>query len=463
MGLLGEAILRVDQYLIWLTIDATTLDQHPWQLCSRANAQPVGSIVRHDYIALLQRHQANTSLSSLLSFKQEAEEERSGIGSRSRLGALQASHWLRSQTLGGISGTEPLVAEICPPRLTPTMNPILMAASADGVSSFYHSLAFCHDGSLFMAATSTGRVGVWDSATHLLVEQMICPGHAIACSAAAWSPDQEHRYLAVLYSTRASVRTPEGSCLGLWERYTGVYKQVNEMPARSFGWSPCGCYLVADTGMYILDHKVPTMYSIITLHHPIIITPTARTTLVYSIATMSCLAVLRGSAACWQPLQPTQPLLLRDSYSDVIAATASHSRRFEDDDDAASKSALPPLLLAYYNGFALDHSATVDHSIHIYDASSRCTIASLRGHSHEVKWLAWSPCGTRLLSGTAEHAVLLWQVERQCVEYLLRGKPSTLVSTPSNTLSILYRSILRALSGMVWQLPSARCGLRRDD
>ena len=233
----------MDQYLLWLAIDATTLDQHPWQLCSRANAQPVGSVVRQDYIALLKRHQANTSLSSLLSFKQEEEE------SRGLLGSLQASHWLRSQTLGGISAMEPLVAVVCPPRWAPVIysnsNPNPMA----GASAVYHSLAFSHDGALFMAATSAGRVGVWDAATHLLVEQMVvCPGHAIACSAAAWSPDPEHRHLAVLYSTRASVRTPEGSCLGLWERHTGVYKQVNEMPARSFGWSPCGCYLVADTG-----------------------------------------------------------------------------------------------------------------------------------------------------------------------------------------------------------------------
>ena len=97
----------MDQYLLWLAIDATTLDQHPWQLCSRANAQPVGSVVRQDYIALLKRHQANTSLSSLLSFKQEEEE------SRGLLGSLQASHWLRSQTLGGISAMEPLVAVVC--------------------------------------------------------------------------------------------------------------------------------------------------------------------------------------------------------------------------------------------------------------------------------------------------------------------------------------------------------------
>ena len=101
VGLLGEAILRVDQYLLWLAIDATALDQHPWQLCSRANAQPVGSIVRQDYVALLKKHQANISLSSLLSFKEEDEEERLGAGgSRGRLGSLQASHWLRSQVMG---------------------------------------------------------------------------------------------------------------------------------------------------------------------------------------------------------------------------------------------------------------------------------------------------------------------------------------------------------------------------
>ena len=173
------------------------------------------------------------------------------------------------------------------------------------------------------------------------------------------------------------------------------------------------------------DHNRPTTHPIITtLPCPITITTAVRTSLVYCVATMSCLAVLHGRAACWQPPQPTQPLLLRDSYSHAVsAATTSHGRRYEDDDDdASSKSMLPPLLLAYYNGFSLDHSATVDHSIHIYDASSRCTVASLRGHSHEVEWLAWSPCGTRLLSGTAEHAVLLWHVERQCAEYLLRGR-----------------------------------------
>ena len=154
---------------------------------------------------------------------------------------------------------------VIPPRWNPAIdpNPIASATAAKGASAFYHSLAFSRDGKLFMAATSEGRVGVWDAVTHLLVEQMVCPGHAVACSAAAWSPDHEHRYIAVQYSTRGSVRTPEGSCLGVWERHTGVYKQVNEMPARSFAWSPCGCYLVSDTGTVTHVHNILTTHPII--------------------------------------------------------------------------------------------------------------------------------------------------------------------------------------------------------
>ena len=212
---------------------------------------------------------------------------------------------------------------------------------------------------------------------------------------------------------------------------------------------------------------------------PIATTPTARTTLVYSVASMSCLAVLHGSAACWQPPQSTQPLPLRDSHSHAVtAATFPHSRRYEDDDDnddeTTSKFKLSPLLLAYYNGFSLDRSTTVDHSIHIYDASTRRTVASLRGHSHAVEWLTWSPCGTRMLSGTAEHAVLLWHVERQCAEYLLRGRSfALLLANPINKFfptSFQQHSInapchpaFRSLSGLVRHLPHDRGGLRRDD
>ena len=53
-------------------------------------------------------------------------------------------------------------------------------------------------------------------------------------------------------------------------------------------------------------------------------------------------------------------------------------------------------------------SASLDHSIRLWDAETGREIATLRGHTNWVEALSWSPDDRRLASGSHDGTIKLW-------------------------------------------------------
>jgi WD40 repeat protein len=71
--------------------------------------------------------------------------------------------------------------------------------------------------------------------------------------------------------------------------------------------------------------------------------------------------------------------------------------------------------LAFSPGEALLASASADHTVRLWDASSQKLNSLLIGHDDQVLAVAFSPDGKSLASGSADHTIALWQVASRLV------------------------------------------------
>src|SRR5579864_6994353 len=55
-------------------------------------------------------------------------------------------------------------------------------------------------------------------------------------------------------------------------------------------------------------------------------------------------------------------------------------------------------------------SASMDHTIKLWDAASGKELKTLKGHKQSVRCVAYSPDGNTIASGGYDHAIKLWDV-----------------------------------------------------
>src|SRR5436305_382652 len=70
-------------------------------------------------------------------------------------------------------------------------------------------------------------------------------------------------------------------------------------------------------------------------------------------------------------------------------------------------------------------SASADHTVILWDVDNRKTIATLEGHKDEVTSVAFSPDGKRLASASGDYTVILWDVDNRKTIATLEGHKST--------------------------------------
>src|SRR5205823_4919856 len=56
-------------------------------------------------------------------------------------------------------------------------------------------------------------------------------------------------------------------------------------------------------------------------------------------------------------------------------------------------------------------SASADHTVILWDVDGRKPLATLEGHKDAVNDVAFSPDGKRLASASADHTVILWDLD----------------------------------------------------
>ena len=56
-------------------------------------------------------------------------------------------------------------------------------------------------------------------------------------------------------------------------------------------------------------------------------------------------------------------------------------------------------------------SGSMDKTIKIWDANTGQCLKTLNGHSHYVNSVAYSPDGTKIISGSSDKTIKIWGVE----------------------------------------------------
>ncbi|MFT4637266.1 MAG: serine/threonine protein kinase/WD40 repeat protein [Verrucomicrobiales bacterium] len=78
-------------------------------------------------------------------------------------------------------------------------------------------------------------------------------------------------------------------------------------------------------------------------------------------------------------------------------------------------------------------SASLDHSIGLWDLASRRSVAMLRGHRHEVWSLAFAPDNQSLVTGGKDGSLLLWPNQAPSRSDVITGMGESLGFTPEGT------------------------------
>jgi WD40 repeat protein len=78
-------------------------------------------------------------------------------------------------------------------------------------------------------------------------------------------------------------------------------------------------------------------------------------------------------------------------------------------------------------------------SVRLYDFASGNLVALMPGHTDVILGLAFSPDGKRLISGSADHSAIIWDVERGVMQHHLRGHKGHIFAvgfTPDNARAV---------------------------
>jgi WD40 repeat protein len=107
-------------------------------------------------------------------------------------------------------------------------------------------------------------------------------------------------------------------------------------------------------------------------------------------------------------------------------------------------------------------TASMDHSIRLWDFTTRQRLTTLQGHLHEVWSIAFSPDGKNLVSGAKDGDVKIWPTARQQKDDVLAGARLPLgFSKDGHTLAALTREGV-ALFNLTTSEPEQQFSLERS-
>jgi WD40 repeat protein len=94
------------------------------------------------------------------------------------------------------------------------------------------------------------------------------------------------------------------------------------------------------------------------------------------------------------------------------------------------------------NSVAISHDGTriisgsSDNSIRIWDAQTGGALHELKGHSSSVNSVAISHDGTRIISGSDDNSIRIWDAQTGGALHELKGHSSSVTQLPSRTMAL---------------------------
>ena len=102
-------------------------------------------------------------------------------------------------------------------------------------------------------------------------------------------------------------------------------------------------------------------------------------------------------------------------------------------------------------------SGSGDNTVRVWDAESGAELAILRGHEDNVTSVSYSPDGRRIVSGSNDHTVRVWDAESGAELAILRGHESDVTSVSYSPDSRRIVSGSRDKTVRVWDAESGEC------
>jgi WD40 repeat protein len=299
-----------------------------------------------------------------------------------------------------------------------------------GHTSFVYDVAFSPDGTRAVSAAWDGTARLWNPNTGRETARLQHPtewlGNIVA--AACFSPD----------GGRVATVTAPGK-VTVWDVVTGEKVRTLRVPASGWeGYSraafqPHGNYLAvgaSDGAVRLWDAAGDEPIVVLRGHENSVLnvafspdgtqlasTGADRTVRLWDIQTRTCLSVLRGHET-----ESVEGLAYSPDGRLLASASKDKTVRLWDTAMREALAILPHGSAVYGVAFSPDGrrlaAGCADNSIRLWDVASamrgsgkellEAEVAELRGHEDYVHAVAWSPDGTRLISGSGDYTVRVW-------------------------------------------------------
>jgi WD40 repeat protein len=102
-------------------------------------------------------------------------------------------------------------------------------------------------------------------------------------------------------------------------------------------------------------------------------------------------------------------------------------------------------------------SGSQDKTVRVWDVERGSSLATLRGHTHSVWSVAWSPDSSRAISGSWDRTIRIWDVKSRDCLATLEGHAAEILSVACSPDGTRVLSGSKDTTLRIWDLQSGRC------